>query len=73
MHNIEIDRKGEKEAFHLWRNTGKKRDGISLGKSTIVIASAVSLESNTAKIRSKLEFEKPTIISYVILKAFKNG
>ena len=50
-----------------------KKDGISLGKSTIVIASAVSLESNTAKIRSRLEFEKPTIISYVILKAFKNG
>lgn len=55
------------------RNTGEKRDGISLGKSTIIIASAVSLESNAAQIRSKLEFEKPAIISYVILKAFKNG
>lgn len=58
--------------FHLPRKK-KKRDDISLGKSKIIIASAVSLESNAAKIRSKLGFEKPSIISYIILKTFKNG
>jgi hypothetical protein len=66
MYCIEIDRNGEKGLFHLPRK--EKRGDILLGKGRIIGTSAASLESHAAKIRSTLGFEKPSIISYVIVK-----